>query len=69
MTTNSDSMRNARTYKDAITLLNSLQSNYAAIEAVKASNISPAKRSELSINEVREYVRRLGYQTKDFNRL
>ncbi|KAM9887431.1 hypothetical protein OXX69_013318, partial [Metschnikowia pulcherrima] len=48
MTTNSDSMRNARTYKDAITLLNSLQSNYAAIEAVKASNISPAKRSELS---------------------
>lgn len=69
MTTNLDSMRNARTYKDAITLLNSLQSNYAAIEAVKALNISPAKRSELSINEVREYVRRLGYQTKDFNRL
>lgn len=69
MASNLDSMRTARTYKDAITLLNSLQSNFAAIEAAKALNISPAKRSELSINEVREYIRRLGYQPKDFNKL
>ncbi|OBA24566.1 folylpolyglutamate synthetase [Metschnikowia bicuspidata var. bicuspidata NRRL YB-4993] len=64
-----DSMRTTRTYKDAITLLNSLQSNFAAIEAAKSLSISPAKRSELSINEVREYIRRLGYQPKDFNKL
>ncbi|GEQ66455.1 hypothetical protein JCM33374_g118 [Metschnikowia sp. JCM 33374] len=64
-----DSMRTARTYKDAITLLNSLQSNHAAIEAAKASNISPAKRSELSLNEVYEYIRRLGYHPQDFNQL
>lgn len=62
--------RATRTYRDAIAALNSLQSNFASIEALKhQQNFSPQARSELSIAEVYEYIRRLGYQPHDFNRL
>ncbi|KAK6457154.1 Mur ligase [Scheffersomyces xylosifermentans] len=58
----------ARTYKDAIAALNTLQSNFASIEAFK--KLGPnVNRNELSINEVYEYTRRLGYSPKDFNKL
>lgn len=62
-------MRIGRTYKDAINALNSLQSNFATIQAVKLLDISPQQRSILSLNEVFEYTRRLGYKPLDFNKL
>lgn len=58
----------SRTYTDAINALNSLQSNFASIEAMK--KLGPnVNRNELSINEVREYTSRLGYAPRDFNKL
>lgn len=57
-----------RTYKDAIQALNSLQSNYASIEAIR--KLGPdLNKNELSIREVYEYTRRLGYKPSDFNKL
>ncbi|KAI5964649.1 MET7 [Candida pseudojiufengensis] len=57
-----------RTYRDAINALNTLQSNFASIEAMK--KLGPnVNRNELSINEVREYTKRLGYKPSDFNKL
>lgn len=56
-------------YKDAIHALNTLQSNHASIEALKNSPVSPKARSELSLAEVLEYTRRLGYSPKDVNKL
>lgn len=59
-----------RSYKDAIAALNSLQSNYASIEALKLQkDFLPKQRSELSIAEVYEFIRRLGYKPKEFDRL
>lgn len=63
------SMRISRTYKDAINALNSLQSNFATIQAVKQLDMSPQQRSILSLNEVFEYVRRLGHKPQDFNKM
>ncbi|CAI5756971.1 unnamed protein product [Candida verbasci] len=57
-----------RTYKDAINALNSLQSNFASVEALKKLGPS-VNRNELSINEVYEYTKRLGYSPSDFNKL
>lgn len=57
-----------RTYKDAINALNTLQSNFASIEATKKLGPNVDK-NKLSINEVYEYTRRLGYKPADFNRL
>ncbi|KAF6065283.1 bifunctional protein FolC family protein [Candida albicans] len=69
-TTETDSMRInlQRTYKDAINALNSLQSNFASIEATKKLGPS-VNRNELSINEVHEFTKRLGYTPTDFNKL
>ncbi|KAG7660561.1 MET7 [[Candida] subhashii] len=61
-------MRSLRTYKDAINALNSLQSNFASIEAMKKLGPS-VNRNELSIGEVYEYTRRIGYKPSDFNKL
>lgn len=58
----------SRSYKDAINALNTLQSNFASIEAIKKLG-SSANKNELSIKEVYEYTRRLGYQPKDFNKM
>lgn len=58
----------SRGYKDAIRALNSLQSSFASIEATK--KLGPSiNRNELSLKEVYEYTRRLGYKPEDFNRL
>ena len=47
-----------RTYRDAVDLLNSLQSNAATLEAVRASG---GRLSEFAIPEMIEYLERIGY--------
>jgi len=48
-----------RYYKDAIDLLNTLQSNAATLEAVKASG---GQTSHLAIPEMIEYLETIGYK-------
>ncbi|KAI0461435.1 hypothetical protein LJB42_001104 [Komagataella kurtzmanii] len=55
-----------RSYKDAIRALNSLQSNYATIEAIRKSGNN---RSANNIPEMVEWTRRIGYSPTEFNRL
>jgi hypothetical protein len=50
-----------RSYKDAIDLLNTLQSNAATLEAVKASG---GQTSDLAIPEMIEYLERIGYKVR-----
>lgn len=57
---------NRRTYKEAINALNSLQSNFATIDAVRKSGIN---RNSMLMPEMVEWVRRIGYRPSDFNRL
>ena len=47
-----------RTYRDAVDHLNSLQSNAATLEAVRASG---GRLSEFAIPEMIEYLNRIGY--------
>lgn len=56
----------SRTYDDAINALNSLQSNYANIMAIREAGI---RKNEMSILEMKEWVRRIGYTPSDFNKL
>lgn len=56
----------SKTYDDAINALNSLQSNYANIMAIREAGI---RKNEMSLLEMREWVRRIGYTPKDFNKL
>lgn len=55
-----------RTYKDAINALNTLQSNFATIDAVRKSGIN---RNSMLMPEMIEWVRRIGYKPSDFNKL
>ncbi|CED83354.1 bifunctional protein [Phaffia rhodozyma] len=55
-----------RAYRDAIHLLNSLQSNAATIAAIKASG---GKMNESALVEMREYLGRVGYQPTRLNAL
>lgn len=48
-----------RSYRDAIDHLNSLQSNAATLEAVRASG---GRSSEFAIPEMLEFLKRIGYQ-------
>ena len=48
----------SRTYRDAVDSLNSLQSNAATLEAVRASG---GRLSEFAIPEMVEYLQRIGY--------
>ena len=50
-----------RTYQDAIADLNSLQSNAATLEAVRASG---GRLSEFAIPEMVEYLHRIGYEVR-----
>lgn len=59
-------MSSARTYQDAIEHLNSLQSNAATLEAVRASG---GRLSEFAIPEMLEYLERIGYSPRDLNTL
>ncbi|KAI5793141.1 folylpolyglutamate synthase [Geopyxis carbonaria] len=56
----------ARTYQDAITALNSLQSNFAVLSAVKASGMNMNLQA---MPEMREWVRRIGYTPASFTPL
>ncbi|KAJ3989629.1 FolC bifunctional protein [Lentinula detonsa] len=55
-----------RNYQNAINSLNSLQSNAATIEAVRASG---GRLSQFAIPEMVEYLERIGYTTDDLNAL
>ena len=55
-----------KTYSDAIKALNSLQSNYANIKAIRESGI---RKNEMALLEMKEWVRRIGYSATDLNRL
>jgi hypothetical protein len=46
-------------YRDAVDCLNSLQSNAATLEALRASG---SRLSEFAIPEMLEYLERIGYQ-------
>ena len=48
----------ARSYRDAVDHLNSLQSNAAALEAVRASG---GRSSSFAIPEMLEFLERIGY--------
>jgi len=52
-----------RTYQDAVEHLNSLQSNAATLEAVRASG---GRSSEFAIPEMIEYLKRVGYAVSKF---
>jgi len=54
-------MTSTRTYRDAIDHLNSLQSNAAALEAVRASG---GRSSEFTVPEMTEYLERIGYSVR-----
>lgn len=58
-----------RSYKDAINALSSLQSNLATGKAARFLDVLPQPWRLLSLNEMLEYSRRLGYAPHDFNRL
>ncbi|KAH3660015.1 hypothetical protein OGAPHI_007220 [Ogataea philodendri] len=55
-----------RTYKDAINALNSLQSNFATIEAAR---LTAGAKNAVLIPEMIEWTRRIGYKPQDLNRL
>ena len=50
-----------RSYKDAVEHLNSLQSNAAALEAVRASG---GRSNDFAIPEMLEYLRMIGYSVR-----
>ena len=55
-----------RTYTDALTHLNSLQSNAATLEALKSKG--PILNQQ-SLPEMRDYLHRIGYSATDLNSL
>ena len=50
-----------RSYKDAIDLLNTLQSNAATLNTIKASG---GRTNHLAIPEMIEYLERIGYKVR-----
>ncbi|TGZ82190.1 putative tetrahydrofolylpolyglutamate synthase [Ascodesmis nigricans] len=56
----------SRSYNDAVRALNSLQSNFAILTAIKASRMDM---NAQAIPEMIEWVRRIGYTPSDFNKL
>ncbi|KAF7514079.1 hypothetical protein GJ744_004404 [Endocarpon pusillum] len=56
----------SRTYADAVASLNTLQSNFAIVEAIRKSRMSMNK---LAIPEMIKWVQKTGYQPDDFNRM
>ncbi|KXG53749.1 Folylpolyglutamate synthase, eukaryota [Penicillium griseofulvum] len=57
-----------RTYEAAITSLNSLQTNYAIVEAFKKSK-TRQQINDSSLPETVEWLKRIGYKPSDLNRL
>ncbi|KAK8865871.1 hypothetical protein IAR55_001019 [Kwoniella newhampshirensis] len=59
-------MAQSKTYAEAISLLNTCQSNAATIEAIRKSG---GRMNEYAISEMHDYLRRIGYQPDDLNKL
>ncbi|EWG88526.1 Met7p [Saccharomyces cerevisiae P301] len=55
-----------KTYRDAVTALNSLQSNYANIMAIRQTG---DRKNTMTLLEMHEWSRRIGYSASDFNKL
>ncbi|CCE63998.1 hypothetical protein TPHA_0G01620 [Tetrapisispora phaffii CBS 4417] len=55
-----------RTYQDAVKKLNSLQSNYATIMAIRQSGNS---KNKMAILEMQEWTKRIGYSISDLDNL
>ncbi|EEP77907.1 hypothetical protein UREG_02756 [Uncinocarpus reesii 1704] len=55
-----------RTYNDAITALNSLQSNYSIVQKIRKSG---GRMNETALNEMVEWCEKIGYKPSDFNKL
>ncbi|KAJ3559184.1 hypothetical protein NM688_g494 [Phlebia brevispora] len=55
-----------RSYADAVEKLNSLQSNAATLEALRATG---GRMNDLALPEMIEFLERIGYTTADLNRL
>ncbi|CAI4065132.1 hypothetical protein SUVZ_08G2660 [Saccharomyces uvarum] len=55
-----------KTYHDAVTALNSLQSNYANIMAIRQTG---DRKNIMTLLEMHEWSRRIGYSSSDFNKL
>ncbi|MCJ1481353.1 Folylpolyglutamate synthetase [Schaereria dolodes] len=55
-----------RTYSDALTALNTLQSNFSIINAIRQSGRGMNKQA---IPEMIEWCRKIGYEPSDFNKL
>ncbi|ODV61546.1 tetrahydrofolate synthase [Ascoidea rubescens DSM 1968] len=56
----------SHTYTEAIDVLNSLQSNFAYIQALKQSGV---KKTPSSMAEMKSWLHELGYNPTDFNKL
>ncbi|EXJ81433.1 folylpolyglutamate synthase [Capronia epimyces CBS 606.96] len=54
----------ARTYAEAVASLNTLQTNFAIVDAIRKSG---GKLNERAIPEMREWCRKIGYQPSDLN--
>ncbi|KAI5291903.1 Folylpolyglutamate synthetase [Ascosphaera acerosa] len=59
-------MAQARTYADAVAALNTLQSNYATIEAIRKSGKT---NDDAALTQMVEWAAKLGYAPSDFDRL
>lgn len=55
-----------RTYSDAVEALNSLQANFATLEAIRKTG---GRSNSLSIPQMIEWSRRIGYEPKEFDKL
>ena len=54
----SEKMAMDRTYSHVITLLNTLQSNFSVISAIRESG---GKLNEVAISEMKEYLHKIGH--------
>ncbi|WVW82226.1 hypothetical protein I302_104232 [Kwoniella bestiolae CBS 10118] len=59
-------MTRTKTYSEAISLLNTCQSNAATIEAIRKSG---GRLNEHAVAEMHDYLRKIGYQPNDLNKL
>ncbi|GAM40504.1 folylpolyglutamate synthetase [Talaromyces pinophilus] len=55
-----------RTYDEAISALNTLQSNFAIVNSFRQSGVN---KNQYAIPEMVEWCRKIGYEPSDFNRL
>lgn len=58
-----------RTYEDAIDALNTLQSGFKAIEERAAKRVAGVKADTNAVPQMREWLKRIGYQPSDLDRL